>query len=285
MKTHLKHYLLLGALLLGANVASVNAQLLPINCGAVSTNVGTKLKFVNGTNYSSDLGYVQLAVYGRYTNRFGTNLMYGTTNLLFGALSVKTNWDSSAAFGSYIACRVVSVSGPVGGVLSFWEQGAGWPTYQFPVNGLFATGKNQFLLSNIENGAGRPDGDPYGSIRGRKFTVNKAGEYLVTFKLYDIAKNHPTADASIHQPSDTLTIRFKTGVDMDITQFKLTNNVATVVFKQGLLTNMFVEASTDMSAWQTVAGPFVTAPTLTTNLFTNNPSAPAVFYRLRAAAP
>ena len=65
--------------------------------------------------------------------------------------------------------------------------------------------KTGFEVGNLENGAGSPGGDPFGSISGRRFTVNKAGEYLVTFQLYDISKNHPTdLNSPIHTPSDPL---------------------------------------------------------------------------------
>ena len=47
--------------------------------------------------------------------------------------SVPERVVGGAAIGSYIVCEVLSVSGPAGGVLSFWEQGWRTPTYQFPV--------------------------------------------------------------------------------------------------------------------------------------------------------
>ncbi|MDB6130290.1 MAG: Host specificity protein [Verrucomicrobiales bacterium] len=287
MKTSLRSSILLGALLLGLNAGTVNAQLLPVTAGAFSTTPGSKLKFVNGATYTSASGYIQLTPYSRFANRFGTNLTYGTTNLLFQALSYATNSDVSAAPGAYIACQVLSVTGPVGGTLFFWEQGAGWPTYKFPVNGLYAAGKNRIMLSNPESGAGRPDGDPFGAVRGRKFTVDKAGDYAVTFKLYDISQNNPTTAGPIHPPSDPLTIKFSTYVDLGITQIKQTNNVSALTFKQGFLTNMVVESSTDLTApnWTVVSGPFATTPTLTTNIFTNDIASQTVFYRLRGVTP
>ena len=285
MKTYSKTYSLVGAVLLALSVGSLRAQLLPVDAGAVSTNTGSKLAFVNGASYSASSGYVHPFTYQRFANRYFTNVLYGTSNFLFRALSSSN--ASSAAVGSYIACQIVSVTGPAGGVLSFWEQGAKWPTYQFPVNGAYATGKNRFILSNCETGAGRPDGDPVGSILGRRFTVNKPGEYAVTFKLYDTSENHPLLKGPIHAPSDPLTIKFKTGVDMNITSFSTSNDVARLTYKQGWLTNMVVEANTNLTSgsWVAVAGPFATTPTLTTNLFTNSPGTLAIFYRLRGTEP
>jgi hypothetical protein len=286
MKIHVKSYGLLAAALLGLTAGTVHAQLLSLTCGAVSTNAGAKLKFVNGDSFAASSGFVEPLTYQRISSRFGTNTFYCATNLQFTALSAKTNPATAAAIGSYLACKVMSVSGPAGGVFSFWEQGAGWATYEFPVKDIYADGKNEFILSNCENGAGRPDGDPFGNVRGRRFVVNKPGEYLVTFKLYDLSQNHPTLPkTAIHAASDTLTVKFTTLVDMAITQLAQTNNVSTLVFKQGFLTNLLVEASTNMVTWTPISGPFTNTPNLTTNRFTNDPSLPSLFYRLHGVTP
>ena len=290
MKTLIKCCCLLGALSLGLPVDSLHAQSF-VTVGAVSTNTGAQLKFVNGTNYELSSGYVQPLTYQRFTNRFGGSYCYNSTNLFFQVISATTNASLPvAAFGSYIVCQITAVTGPAGGVLSFWEQGSGWPTYQFPVGGTYATDKSRFILSNLENGAGTPGGDPWGSIRGRRFSVNKAGEYLVTFQLYDTSKNHPTAtNAPIHAVSDPLVVKFATGVDLNTTRIVKTNNVVTLSFKQGGLTNLYVEAATDLQGtWTPVAGPFTNAPigtNVTTMQFTNSPATPSVFYRLHGATP
>jgi hypothetical protein len=291
MKTHLKSFGLLGLLLLGLNAGTAQAQLITLTAGAVSTNSGAKLKFVNGTNYAASSGYKVPIIYQQFINRYYTNFYYGTTNLRFQALSVKTNPATAAAAGSYMFCQVMSVTGPTGGVMTFWEQGAKWPTYQFPVNGVYASGKNRFVLGNVQTGAGNPGGDPFGNIPGRRFTFNKFGEYLVTFRLYDASENNPTAAAPIHLPSDTLTVKFVAGLGMEPTSLKQTNNVTTLTFIQSALTNMYVEAATNLTGpWSSVAGPFTNAPVgtgslLTTLNFTNSPGLPSVFYRLRGIVP
>jgi len=303
MKTLVKSCCLLGAVLLGLNAETLRAQSF-VTCGAISTNVGAQLKFVNGANYASNSGFVQFLTYERFTNHFtgvGGSYCYTSDTLIsnspltlvFQALSTKTN-PAAAAFGSYIACKILSVTGPVGGVLSFWESSAGWPTYTFPVGGVYDPNKNWFEVGNIENGAGTPGGDPFGNIPGRRFTVNQAGEYMVTFQLYDISKTHPTdLNSPIHVPSDPLTIKFATKVDIATTGFAQTNGVVTMTFKQGGLTNLFVETASDLSGnWIPVAGPFTNAPVttnsvqiLTTLKFTNNPSVAKIFYRLHGATP
>ena len=288
MKIKLKSSCLLGALLLGLNVATVLAQPTLIECGAEGTTAGSKLLFVNGPNINPASGFVQPLYFTRIASRYGTNFNYSSTNMVFTALSA-TN-PAGAAVGSYLVCEVMSVAGPVGATLSFWEQGNGRPTYTFPVGGTYPTEKSRFILSNIENGAGRPDGDPAGLIRGRRIVVDKAGDYDVTYRLIDTSKNHPTlVNTPIHAPSDPITIKFTTGLDLSITRITASTNalgtVSTLVFKNGAITNLFVEASTNMVNWDAVVGPFATLPVsqLTTNVFTNNVD--TLFYRLRGVTP
>lgn len=294
MKTFVKSYCLLGAVLLGLNAGLLNAQISYVTCGAVSTNVGAKLLFVNGTNYAASSGYVQPLTYQRFTNHFtgsGGAYCYVSSNLVLQALSVQTNPAAAAAFGSYIGCKILSVTGPAGGVFAFWESAAGWPTYQFPVGGVFDPAKSMIEVGNIESGAGTPGGDTFGSMAHRRFSVNKAGEYLVTFQLYDLSKNHPTdTNSPIQVASDPLTIKFASGVDLQTTRFANTNGVVTMTFKQSGLTNLFVETATNLTGtWVPVAGPFTSAPPLGTNTtvmkFTNSPTVSQVFYRLHGPTP
>lgn len=285
MNMHLKSSCMIGTLLLALNVSRTRAQLAPVECGAASTNVGSKLLFVNGTNLTAASGFVQPLVFQRVANRYATNGYYSTTNLMFTAVSVNTN-AASAAVGSYLVCEVVSVSGPADATLYFWEQGNGRPTYTFPVGGTYAPEKSRFIVSNLENGAGRPDGDPFGAIRGRRWVVNKAGEYDVTYRLIDTSSNHPTLTKTpIHAPSDPLTIKFSTGVDIAITDIASTNGLSTLVYKNGALTNLYVEASVNLTNWTPVVGPFASmqASLLTTNIFTN--TVENTFYRLRGTSP
>jgi len=292
MKTLVKSCCLLGAVLLGLNAETLRAQSF-VTCGAVSTNVGAQLKFVNGASYASSSGYFHPLTFQRFTNHFtgaGGSFRYCSTNLLFQALSVKTNPATAAAFGAYLGCKILSVAGPAGGVFSFWESSAGWPTYQFPVGGVYDPARSMIEVGNIEAGAGTPGGDTFGSIPGRRFSVDKAGEYLVTFQLYDLSKNHPTStNAPVQIASDPLTIKFATTVDLATTRFVKTNNVVTMAFKQSGLTNLYVEAATDLAgSWTPVAGPFTNAPVgtnLTTMTFTNDPAVANIFYRLHGATP
>jgi hypothetical protein len=265
------------------------AQVIPVYAGAEGTTPGSKLRFSNASVVGSDSGFAQPLVYTVVTNLTMTNGFYQSTNLQFHALSSKTN-QGSAAIGAFAVCEVLSVAGPQGAVLSFWEQGALAPTYMFPVGGTPNPSRSRFDVSAIELGAGLPDGDAFGAIPGRRFTVNKSGEYLVSFRLHDTSKNHPTDEAPIHASSEPMTLRFVTLVDTFINRVAVTNNVATLVLKQGGLTNLFVESREEATTgeWLPVAGPFNSAPfgtNLTTLNITNASVLSQQFFRLRGVTP
>jgi len=279
---------LLCVLLMSLTVGPLHAQFSQITAGAESTAPGSKLTFVNGAAFDASSGFAQPLVYTIVTNFVLTNVIYSTTNLQVWSLS-KTN-PGAAAVGSHIVCEVLSVTGPAGSVLSFWEQGWRTPTYHFPIGAPPVVGSNRFDVSDLAIGAGLPDGDPVGRIPLRRFTVNMPGEYLMSVKLLDTSTNTPAA-GSMHTPSDPITVRFVTGLDLALTRIvrNPTNAVETLTFKQSALTNVFVEANTNLSVneWITVAGPFSNAPALnnTTTLSLTNPEIASRFYRLRASAP
>ncbi len=80
MKIFVKSCPLLAALLLGLPASPLPAQTL-VTCGAVSTNVGAKLAFVNGANLLAGSGFSQPLVYQRFTNHFtgpGGNYCYSS---------------------------------------------------------------------------------------------------------------------------------------------------------------------------------------------------------------
>lgn len=288
MKSQLISLRLLCAVSLLLTASPIHAQFLTVNAGAESSAAGSKLTFVNGPAFSSVSGFFQPLVYTIVTNFVLTNVIYSTTNLQFWSLS-STN-PGGPAKGAHVVCEVLSVTGPAGGVLFFWEQAWRTPTYAFPVGVPPTVGSNRFDVSDLAIGAGQPDADPVGSIPLRRFTVNTPGEYLVTFKLHDTSSNTAAA-GPMHTPSDPVTIKFTTGLDLALTRIvrNPTNAVETLTFKQSALTNVFVEANTNLSldAWVSVAGPFATAPALNnpTTLSFTNPQIANRFYRLRAEAP
>lgn len=288
MKRPLKTPGLLCVLLLGLGASSsLSAQVSPVLSGAVSTNAGSKLAFLNHAEIASTSSYVHPLIHQAFANRIpATNIHYFATDLLFTALS-STNETGAAAIGANLVCEVVSVAGPAGATFAFWEQGSFWPTYSFPVGGTYAAGKNRFDVSDIAMGAGRPDGDPFGAIPGRRFSVTHPGEYLVTFTLHDISENHPTSEAPIHAPSDPLTLRLQTEIVLSMGPVSVTNgNETTVYFQPGGFTNVVVEAKTllDSDTWVPVAGPLASVPVnanYAAAVFTNDLALPSQYYRVR----
>jgi hypothetical protein len=282
--------LLLCLALLGSAGVCLRAQFDTVFAGAMSTNQGAKLTFVNGPAFDTNSGYVHKLVYTIVTNFSLTNVIYSTTNLQFWALSNQV--PGGSAIGSYIVCEVLAVAGPPGGVLSFWEQGWRTPTFHFPVGVSPIVGSNRFDVSDIATGAGQVDGEPVGRIPVRRFTVNTPGNYYMTCKLFDTSTNTP-AGGPRHIPSDPITIQLSTGFDLAITRITQNTNVPGVfslTFRQSALTNVFVEARTNfaVSNWTSIAGPFTNAPALNnpTTLNVTNPAAMAAqFYRLRGVAP
>jgi hypothetical protein len=289
MNTRVKSLGLLVAALFGL-AAGVQAQFSSVTAGAVSTNQNAQLVFANAASFDAGSGYAHPLIYTLVTNYSLTNVIYSSTNLQFWALSNQV--PGGAAIGSYIICEVLSVTGPAGGVLSFWEQGWRTPTFHFPVGVSPIVGSNRFDVSDIATGAGLVDGDPAGRIPVRRFTVGTPGDYFMTCKLFDTSTNTP-AGGPMHTPSDPITIKFSTTLDLGFTRvarIASTNNAVTLTFKQSALTNLVIQASTNLavSNWTTLVGPFTSAPPFngTTTLNVTNPATMAAqFYRLRGVGP
>ena len=268
-------------------VGTARAQFQTVTAGALTTNLNAKLKFANGTNFDVGSGYTHTLIYTAVTNFSTTNASYSSTNLQFWSLSI-TNPSGSAAVCAYIVAEVLSVTGPSGGVLTYWEQNWRTPTFHFPVGVPPVSGSNRFDVSDIAAGAGLPDGDPVGRIPTRRFAVNKAGDYFLTLKLIDLSTNS-AAWGPQHIESDPITIKFTTATDLAFTRIRLTNSVATLTLKQSGITNLFLEVSTNLAGpnWVPVVGPFANAPagTNVTTLAITNSASLAWFYRLRGVIP
>ena len=290
MNTRVKLLGLLIAVLLSLASVRLQAQFSTVTAGAASTSQDAKLVFANGASFDAGSGYSHPLIYTLVTNFSLTNVIYSSTNLQFWALSNQV--PGGAAIGSYIVCEVLSVTGPAGGVLTFWEQGWRTPTFHFPVGASPIVGSNRFDVSDIATGAGLVDGDPAGKIPVRRFTVSTPGDYYMTCQLFDTSTN-TAAGGPKHMPSDPITIKFSTTLDLAFTRIaRITNASAamTITFKQSALTNLVIQATTNLavSNWVTLSGPFTSAPAFnaTTTLSVTNPATMAAqFYRLRGVGP
>ncbi len=85
--------------------------------------------------------------------------------------------------GALVRVDVLSVVGPDGGNISFWEEGATTPTWTRP-SGWSATESDHPTVYASEDGSG------YGHLHGRAFTMDRAGVYEITFQAVDELGNY-----------------------------------------------------------------------------------------------
>lgn len=175
-----------------------------INAGALTQTQNSQLVWANGAAFAADSGYVQnmtLATSGRFTGLFNA----GPT---FTALSVT---NGGAALGSFLTAEIVSLTGPTGGILSFWEgadQGGGSsPLFNMTAGSIGLS--HRFALSDALEGAGLPGGDPYGHLHGRRFTTTTEGLYTLGIRVLDTSANG-VGGGAIHMPSEVLYMNFQT---------------------------------------------------------------------------
>jgi hypothetical protein len=258
-----------------------------LNTGALGTNQDAQLVFANANAFVLESGFVGRCVYtngSTYAGHYGIGLSPTTlprTVANGGPIS------NAPALGSYIQLRIESVAGPAGGAFSFWDRGATSPSVSLPVGA--PTTSVMFALSDQQLGAGFPGADPFGHIHGRRFTVNKAGNYTVGFKAFDTSTNG-LGNGPIHTPSEVLQVNFNTAVALAMKRIQRTNGSSLLTIHQGGITNVFVETTANLAAdsWDVIAGPFTNAPfgpLSTTTLLDTNADAAARFYRLRGIAP
>ncbi len=90
---------------------------------------------------------------------------------------------NGALSGSYIVLSLVSITGPTGAKLAFYESLATDPTFVYEIGTDLATP----LTINLTESSwfnGTPS-DPFGHIHGRMFGVDTAGDYQIEWVLKD----------------------------------------------------------------------------------------------------
>lgn len=189
---------LLTAWLLG----SLSAHAQHLNAGAVGHQQNDALLWVNGDAFATQSGYVQsmpLAVSGRYAGLYNS----GPT------LTALASTEDGPALGSFIVAEIVSLTGPAGGLFSFWEGvdqgGSSTPTFSIATGGSGLS--YRFDLSDAAAGAGQPGQDPLGHLHGRRFTATEPGTYTVGWRALDTSVNGE-GGGPIHLPSQILYVNF-----------------------------------------------------------------------------
>lgn len=197
MKENPTKTILLTVLALGLSLApKVQAH---INAGALSTAQGGQLYFAGAQGYLDSSGFVitndesALPYTMGYSNVGTWAGFYVGRSPTFTALATTNSGGPPSPFaaapGSFIQVRLETVlSGPAGGIFSFWESGSLTPTLNLGVGNSVASG-NLIPLSDASKGAGNPGNDPYGHLHGRRYGANLPGDYLVGFRIVDTSVN------------------------------------------------------------------------------------------------
>lgn len=250
-----------------------------IYAGAAGTNQNDALVFTVASLFDTRSGY-KLPMVLR-TQGFNAGYYRGDT-LTFTALSATDLGAGQvlgrALLGSRLAVQLVSVDGPPGGEVQFWEGDGESPgdtvTFRVPVGTTDST--HAFVISEND---GAPGADPYGHIHGREFTTTLPGLYTVGFRLIDLSTQGP-GGGPLHSPSAILSMYFEAGPTLESVE-KIPEG-ARVRFRSAPGVTNVLEATDSLNGgeWTRVSGPLRGNSTLQ-SLTDTNGSFSVRLYRLR----
>lgn len=231
---------------------SINAQdHSHLNIGAAGVAQNDPLIFANRDVFETAADYVKTLT---FTNG-GPYAGYYQGNITLTGLAVTEAHagpeDFAAAPGTQIHAQLLAVTGPAGGVFSFWEAGAISPTISLTSG---TTGTNTFRISEND---GSPGSDPYGHIHGRRFTATKPGIYTVSFRAFDFSTNG-VGGGPIHTPSSVVQIYFQAGVNLKAIEPDVDRT--RVTFSAPIGKSWVVEASDSVATnaiWSAISAPIV----------------------------
>lgn len=183
-----------------------------INAGALGSEPGTRLSFLNGDRFAAESGYVLPCVPASTGPHAG--LFRGSVT--FTALASSSDYGGPAfghaAPGAHLELGIETVEGPEGGTFGFWEgeegEEGGQMSFAAPVG--LTSGPFRFPLSETSGAAGD---DPYGHVHGRVFTVDRPGFYTVGFRIHDGTSNGP-GGGPLHPASDLFRLHWQAGVSL-----------------------------------------------------------------------
>jgi hypothetical protein len=166
--------------------------------------------------------------------------------------------------GSDPRVQLLSVSGPEGGSLAFWEAGATTPTWSRPT-GWTATADDRPELHTDDMGG-------YGHIHGRVFTATHPGAYTVMFRVVDnlggFEPSLPKAVTLTVLATPQLAIRIESG-----------NAALSFASRPNLTYDL--QVSTDLKTWKNVESrDFIGGTGGLVELTDPLAGRPRVFYRL-----
>jgi hypothetical protein len=247
--------------------------------GALDRTNGAPLCFLNAHKFAAQSEWV--------VNLHCTNAAPGPTQYercipMLAVPATEANGGPAnhhAALGSRVECQIMSLAGPSGARLSFWEAGEAEPRFTVPVGEM--AGTNRICISVNE---GAPGGDPYGNIQGRRFAVTQPGTYCLDFQLVDTCSNG-LGGGPIHAPSERYRIYLQAGLTVNA----LSRQGASVAVSFGGESgqNFYLERATALgpsARWEAAAGPVLGRNRLQT-LVDGAPTSGQSFYRLRGSVP
>ncbi len=217
--TDMKKSLCLVLLMLGVRLQAQDQQILVF--GATTNLPGATLLFENASNYVAASGYCFATVSGAvedpaldptYSGYYPYAGYYYNRVQVFSALPATAAnggpTNGAAAPGTLIQLRLVSVDGPAGASIAFWEGNSDGSygtnlTWSAPVP--LSGGTN---LIRVTQAANTSTNDPYGLTQGRVLGFTKAGLYKVTWQLVDTSTNG-AGSTPLDSPSATFALYYQ----------------------------------------------------------------------------
>src|SRR6185503_3001600 len=195
-----------------------HAQHSHFSSGAEAPVPGAKLIAVNSNDFVHASGYVRTLPFstsGTYANFYNASCPFivAAATPAFGGPEA-----GAPALGSFIEMEFISLTGPAGGVLGYWEASrTGAPN--FALSSGVTNGTNRIALSDAALGAGQPGADPFGHIHGRRFTANVFGFYTLGYRFRDTSTNGLN-HGPIHAPSQTYYLYLQAGLTVPFVENK-----------------------------------------------------------------
>jgi hypothetical protein len=269
-------------LVLGLCATRARSQHIHLAAGAESAEVGSKLFFSNGFLYDTNSygGVYPACVFMSDEDPLYPGLYQSDVSFIALPATLWTGGPTpyAAELDAFIVMKMVSVQGPPGSEMVFWEENeeASQTRKVFTISSGTLDSTNRF---NLSEGVTVPEPDPFGHIHGRRYTVNKPGLYTVGVQLIDTSKAGP-GGGPVHSPSDTNYFYFQAG--LHLTSLARTNDTMNVRFGTRGFKNYHLESSPIVTGtnWTKVAEvPWANHSDLHILTVTNR--AEAAFYRVR----
>src|SRR5688572_13328865 len=197
-------------LLATATLTESRAQHYHLNAGATAPIPGTKLLFQNGDNFNTNSGFfvkLQKNATNGFAGEFGRSI--AMTGLSADPVAPE---PGHAARGAFLEVELVSVGGPAGATISFWDRNIVEGEKIFTVPTGTSNGTNRVVLSESD---GSPGSDPFGHIHGRNWSVTAPGIYTLGLRIIDTSENGLNG-APLHEASDIYYIYFQADITAEV---------------------------------------------------------------------